>query len=247
MSLNIAVPFVGDLLIKKGQEVDFTTPFCKRTSTELVHITLSSVLNTEPKNIFQYLKKFVGDEIKKGDLVAEKKNMLSKKKYTSQHDGVIKEINHEEGTLTIEVLGQEQDTQYCFFRGEIQDLEKKQEEGMHLAVIKLKTEHHKEYELKEVSENFGGEILRCTDPIKAKLSSEDVEHRVVVDDRIPSYEQVKYEALGAQGFVMVHSLPEKSNAAYAILKHKEEYDEIMKSTLSLCLVNKVTNKVYLYQ
>src|SRR5690606_3961211 len=74
----------------------------------------------QPDKIFHYLKKVVGDSIKKGDLIAENKSFLSTKQYVSSVEGVIKEIDHITGIIFIELDNGEEEFKYCFFTGEVE-------------------------------------------------------------------------------------------------------------------------------
>src|SRR5690348_13796047 len=102
MTIAFTVPLESDILIKKGQEVDFDTPFVKAAETQTIEIDLAKKLSTAPKNIFQHLKKFVGEAINKGDLIAQSSSLLSSKSYYSEQQGVIKEIDHNRGVIIIE-------------------------------------------------------------------------------------------------------------------------------------------------
>jgi len=249
-TIEFTIAYDGELLIKKEESVSFQTPLYNMQTRESVAIPLAKLLNTEPTKIIQSLKKFVGDQIAKGDVIAESVSFMSKKIYTSEYDGVLKEVNHEEGILIIEAGTDNKDVVNCFFVGEVVDIDEqkgKSESSQHKATIKLKVKSAKEFELKEVTADFGGEVVYCKDPIKAHLTADEVNHKVVVDEKIPSYEQVKYEALGAKGFVSLDSLPEESTAHFAKLATESAFKKISEEKLPFCLVNKIDNKIFFYE
>ncbi len=246
--IQFQIPFDGELLIKKEDRVGFQTPLFKQLTKVHVSVPLAKILHTSPSKIFQSLKKFVGDKIAKGDIVAESSSFLSKKKYMSEYDGTLKEVNHQNGTIVLEVNTEDEGTVNAFFIGEIDDIEAVQHaSGGKTVNIKLKTKHSKEYEVKEASESFGGEVVYCKNPIKSHLTADEVSHKVVVDERIPSYEQVKYEALGAKGFISLHTLPEKSVAHFAKLTGEPDHQKIEEHRLPYCLVLKTESKVFFYE
>ncbi|MEO6508851.1 MAG: hypothetical protein ABIO02_02765 [Patescibacteria group bacterium] len=246
-SIEFTLSYDGELLIKKEDTVSFQTPLYNLQKKESISVPLAKLLGTDPTKIFQSLKKFVGDQVVKGDIIAESASFMSKRSYTSEYDGVLKEVDHQEGILIIEAGSEAQDTINCFFVGEVTDIkEEKSESGMNKATLKLKVKTSKEFELKDVTSDFGGEVVYCDDPIKAKLTADEVCDKVVVDDKVPSYEQVKYEALGAKGFVSVDTLPEPTQH-FAQLSSEADFKKIFEHKHSYCLINKTDNKIFLYE
>src|SRR5436190_26218 len=92
----------GKLLIKERQRVDFTTPLLRSSESELVTENVVSHLGIKSSEIFLVSRKIVGDQITEGEVIAEKKSFFRIRKFLSPLSGVIKEINHEDGTVTIE-------------------------------------------------------------------------------------------------------------------------------------------------
>lgn len=243
-TIEFTLSFDGELLIKKGDSVSFQTPLFKLQTKENISIPLAKLLGTEPTKIIQSLKKFVGDQVAKGDVIAESATFMSKKIYTSEYDGILKEVDHQEGVLIIEAGTDDEQTINCFFIGEVADIEELKNKT---AKIKLKVKTSKEFDLKQASTDFGGEVVYCKDPIKARLTADDVNHKIVVDEKIPSYEQVKYEALGAKGFVSLHQLLEETTMHSAVLKNDSEFKSISEHKFPYCLVNLTENKIIFYE
>ncbi len=238
MMIAFSVPLESDILIKKGQEVDFTTPFIKIGETQTVEIDLAHKLSTSPKNIFQHLKKFVGENINKGDLIAQSSSLLSSRSYYSEHQGVIKEIDHNRGVLVIETTTTQTDLP-CYFRGEIAEIERN--------IINLKVKHSKEYPLATASSYFGGATIYSQNPEKGNLSEEQVHDKVVIDDNVPSYEQAKYNALGAVGFVYFNALSDYTKAPNAKFKDEQDYKSSVSTKLPYCIIDKGANTIYFYE
>jgi hypothetical protein len=67
-----------------------------------------------------------------------------------------------------------------------------------------------------------------------------------VDEKIPSYEQVKYEALGAKGFVSLQPLPEETSAHFAKVAEKSDFEAITHLKLPYCLVSEEAKKIFFY-
>ena len=109
MIITITLPEADEVLVKPGQKVDFETPILKRHSKKDIKVPLAQLLKIKSKDIFSHLKKFVGEEVTKNDLIAEVKGMLSTKRYFSEYEGVLKEINHGDGSITIAVKSDQDD------------------------------------------------------------------------------------------------------------------------------------------
>ncbi len=238
MTISFHIPIDSDILIQKGHQVDFTTPLYRIGQTQTVEVDLATKLSTNPKNIFQHLKKFVGEGVQKGDLIAQSSSFLSSKSYFSEHAGIIKEIDHTRGILLMEITTAQENTIGCYFKGEIEDIDRN--------TIKLKVKHAKQYEVTQATDFFGGPAIYSRDPEKGSLSEEDVSDKVVIDDNIPSYEQAKYNALGAVGFVFFRTLSDYSKAPSARLKNEDDYKTIAVNKLPYCIIDKGTNTIYFY-
>src|SRR5207253_305148 len=107
-----------------------------------------------PSEIFITLKKVIGEPVKRGELVAEKKAFLKKQQYYSEYDGILKEIDHTSGSLLITVKSQQEETIYSFFKGIINELE---DTKVHVELgngIKIQAI--------EIDNDFGGEISQIS-------------------------------------------------------------------------------------
>jgi hypothetical protein len=103
MIIDLATPNEANVLVKAGDKVDLETKILTIAKKALIRINVAKKLNIAPEKIFQSLKKFVDDEIKKGDKLAYKKTLFSNKYVFSDYDGILKEINHQTGEVIIEV------------------------------------------------------------------------------------------------------------------------------------------------
>lgn len=238
MILTFTVQTGGELLIKVGQKVDFSDPLIKTSSSEEVTIPLASSLNVQPDGIFKTLKRFVGDQVTKGELIAESKGLLTTKKYHSEHDGIIKEVNHNDGSLVLEKTAPGKNTVNCFFRGEVTDIKGN--------TISLKVEKSVEYPLKEASHDFGGPVYVLSESKLGEISSDEVEGKIVLAERILPYEQVKLETLGLSGFVTLHSYSQDTVLERAVLKQISDWESIKKQSFSYCIISKERSTIYFY-
>ncbi|QQG44016.1 MAG: hypothetical protein HYW86_04090 [Candidatus Roizmanbacteria bacterium] len=238
MLLSFIIEEEGDILIKSGQTVNFKDPLIQKTKAHELKIPLSSILNVSPSSIFKSLKKFVGEEIKKGELIAENKGLLSAKKYFSESDGIIKEINHHEGTVILEVSSDQKDTTLTFFKGYVTNIKDKE--------ITIEVQKYKEFELKKASGDFGGEIIYKDEKALSEVTEEKIKDKIIIVDKIPAFMQVKLEALGAKGFVFLYPYDEEISLPAAFIKQIQEAEKIKSSPYPYCIISKNHNKIYIY-
>lgn len=238
MKIPVFIPPDVEVLVKPGQKVNFETPFIKKVSTEEVKISLASSLGISPDKIFLYLHKFVGDAVQKDELLAEKKSFMSTKQYLSEYTGTIKEINHYDGSLTVISQLSETFEERCYFQGEI--------EGMEGNTLVLKVAHAKQYLLQEATPFFGGPIFVYTPENASHVIEDDVNDKIIIADTIASYDHMKLEALGAQGFITVKPLEEKSAVPTGHLKEIKDFEEIAKGKFTCCMIAPDHTTIYIY-
>ncbi len=239
MPIIFSVPVKDKLLIKSGQEIDFTTPLFKKGEQEEKVVPLSELLKIAPQKIFLHLKKFVGEDLSRGDLVAEKKGFLDKKQYLSEYDGVLKEVDHEKGNLIVTTHTTTKQVKHAYFKGKVEDVKKNE--------ITLSTKEVKKFSAKEVSTDFGGEVLFTDEESLANLSPEAVKNKVIVIESIKPYNQSKLEVMGAVGFVSAQNLQDSTPPPFARVKDEDDWNDIKKVKLPYCLVDKKTGMIYFYQ
>lgn len=236
MKIPIAIPDETDILIQEGDSVDFDTPFIKSGKYEEIKISLASNLGFDPDKIFMYLHKFVGDAVKKDELLAEKKEFLASKQYYSEFEGSIKEINHYDGSVTIESKLEENAEINCYFQGKVSAIEKK--------TLLLEVKHGKDYQLRDKATSFGGKVLyyRNTN----QITEEMVTNSIVLADTLAPFDMVKLEALGANGFVVLQEPDEEPTMPFAVFKQIQDFEHAYKQQFSSCIIGADSTTIYFY-
>lgn len=238
MTISFSVSTNEKILVKAGQDVDFKTPLVKKTFQRDVKIPISHILQIAPGKIFHHLLKVVGEEIKKGDVLGKKKSLMGEKEYISEFDGIIKEINHEDGSLVISSSTPTQKIKHAYFKGEVTDVKKNE--------ITLRVKKAKDFELKDISDDFGGEIKFLDDNDLVSLTPEEVDDKVVFDDTIAPYNEVKLEVMGAVGFVTLHKLTDKSSLPSAVIENSSDWKVMKTLDYPYCLTSKKNSRIYFY-
>lgn len=239
MQFVVHLPPDVECLVKVGQKVDFETPFYKKKTRVINEISLSDRLSVPSKKIFSYLSKFVGDQIDKGEILAVKKSLLSNKMLKSPYQGIIREINHEEGKIIIE-SSKDMQTVKAYFKGEINTVKKNQ-----VAVDVMRAQS---YELKQATSNFGGPAFFLKNVSSGDLQPTDnVENAIVIAEFLTPYLQTKMDALGIKGIITLKKLSEQTNLPTASLKNIDDLKKINSSHFSYCVVDNLSGKMYMYE
>ena len=237
MILTIPLPERGKPLIKVGQRVDFNTPLYEEKIHEEEKVFISQKIGVSPKKIFHHLKKLVGDTIQTGDLLAENKSFMAGRRYTSEHTGILKEINHIDGSILIEVSSDDRAVRKAFFTGEAVKIEDRS--------LQIKVVSANEYEVKNAKETYGGKALYIKKE-GASYDEESVLGNVVVTSSISGYHQTKMEALGASGFATLHVLGEITGTPAVLFKQIKDFEDAVKHHLPYCFIDGKTSKIVFY-
>lgn len=237
--IAIPIPENATLLVSEGDSVTFETPFFENTSTETVKITLASSLGFDPEKIFFHLRKFVGDEVKKDTLLAEKKTFLSTRQYLSEYDGTIAQINHYDGSIIIETNTADKNKVSCWFQGTVTEIDE------HELILKVK--HSKEMLLREEAQaDFGGPLMYYDDTKTAEVTDEQVQNCVVCATQLPEFEVIKLEALGATGFLTLHPIETETSLPHAASKQINDFEEAQKKKFTACITTPDRTRIILY-
>ena len=237
MIITIPIDEKSKYLIKEGDKVDFDTPFKEKFFQSTVSIDVAKKLDIDPNKIFRYLKKLVGEEIKKNQVIASKHNLFSSIQLVSEYNGHIKEVDHNLGKVTLIIDSKEKSIEKCYFKGKIKSLKDKE--------IKIEVGKGEEYPIKNASNNFGGEVLFLKK--ESDLISSNVSNKIIIVDTISDYFQTKAEALGARGFVTLLKLSDTTNLHQALIKNIEDMKDIIKNNYSYCIIDQKNNNIIFYQ
>jgi hypothetical protein len=235
MDIKIPLPKQGKILVKEDQKINFNQPIFEASTERNIEVDIASSLKIHPSKIFTYLKKFIEDEVKENDVLAERKTFFGTKKAVSPQSGKIKEINHETGIVIISALIDKK-TIYSYFSGKVKTIEK------NTMIVSLT--NAKEYPIKNASDDFGGEcfFFLADVPIDAEL----IENKILVTKSINSLDQTKIEALGAKGIVTIKPLPNQSEIYFCYMKNLPDFEAVAKRKFFGCTVIKNESRIYFY-
>lgn len=224
-------------LLKEGQNVDFDTPFLQKKIEEEINISIAKNLSVSPEKIFHYLKKFVGEEIEKGETIATNKGIFITNKIVSKYSGLIKEINHSDGSITILSKTEDENTINSYFKGKIVKIKKNE--------ILIEVEDGEQFSGKNIDKNFGGKVFYHEKNLEFK--SENIFDTVLVCEDITSYYSSKAEALGCRGFLSVSKLAGDLEIPHAQFKVVGDYKKVTKTKFAYCTIVSSSSIIYFYK
>ncbi len=241
MILTIHLSENEKLLIKSGQKVDFETPLDKEKNIEEATILISSRLGVSPDKIFRFITKFVDETIHKGDIIAQKKSMFGQTKIHSEYEGILKEINHKDGSIVLQIQSEKSQTHKAFFKGEVSQIVK---DEIHLKIEKLK-----DFDLKSVEaikSDIGGPIYYLPHDVES-VEEDEVQNKIIICETISEYLQAKLEALNITGFISVYKLSKPTEKPTAQLKQIVDLKKIKEAKLPYCILCQKDSRLYLYE
>ncbi len=238
MIIKLPLPKGKKILIKEKDEVDFDTPLIKVLDTKDIKIPISQELDISPKKIFMSLTKNIGEQIKLGDVIARKKGLLSEKKYISDYTGILKEIDHDDGSIIMTVTEKEGEKINSFFKGTVNKINED--------TVELDVQDAEKFELNEASDFFGGEVMTIDEKNLSKIK-EDISSKILLIKKIETYNQLKLEVIGAAGYITIEPLSKQIDIPYARIQNNEDWEKIKKLNLPYCSIIKGENIAYFYR
>ncbi len=236
MIVTLSLPDDTYCLLKEDSDVDFSTPFFEKRTETMIHVEVAKKLSISPDKIFRYLKKLVGEKVAEDEIIAEKKGFMSNVIVKSPVSGEIQEINHDKGVLIVKTESDEKKTTYCYFKGKVKKIRKKE--------FDIEFGRVAEFSIKEASSFFGGEVYFFED---GKILKEDeLSGKIVLAEKIGGLTEVKSEALGCAGFVTSEKLAEATSLPTCLIKNHADFEKIRKLKLSSCLIDKKNSRILFY-
>ena len=238
MKIPVKIPENSELLIKSGQTVDLETPFHRSKGKKMTRIPLAEILGFKPEKIFMVLKKVVGDTVKKGDLLAEYQAMFSTKQYLSAVAGIIKEIDHNLGTVTLELDSEDSKVTMCFFNGLVDAIM-----GDH---IEVKVKRSQKFDTRETKHYIGGPVYYINE-INQPLTEENISKKCIFGVSINTMDQSKLETLGARAFITHINNSQNLNIKQIILQNSDDFEHIQKEQYPFCIMGVDKKSIYFYE
>jgi len=184
------------------------------------------------------MTKNIGEKINSGEVLAKKKTLFSEKTYLSEYTGIIKEIDHQGGTVTLSVSDKDGEKINSFFKGKVKKIEND--------IVEIEVEEVEKFELKEASGYFGGEVV-LVDENSIENIKEDISNKIVLIKKIETYNQLKLEVIGAAGYISLEPLSPEIDIPSARLSNKEDWEKVKKLKLPYISVIKKDNTLYFYR
>jgi len=237
MKIKVKIPEKAKIVVKSGQKVDFTTPLAETSEKKIISIPIAEMMGFDAKEIFQHLKYVIGDHIQKGDILAENKSFFTTRHYLSEVSGILREIKHDSGIISIE---QESDTNNlinCYFTGKVDELCD--------GYLELLVEEVHTAKLQKDTPYFGASLFYL-DP-SGKYSDEDLEGSCVFASQFNPLDSVKMEALGAQGLITNASIPGETNICHIVLDDEKDFEHIKKKRYPYMLIGHEPLTIFFYK
>ncbi len=239
MIIKITFPQDVRCLFKNGDKVEFGQPFLEKKEKKQAEIFIAKELGIQPKKIFRYLKKFVGDSVNKDEIIALKRDFFSEKKILCPFNGIIKEVDHDLGKIILTIDEKDKKIISAYFQGEVV----KVKDGL----LELSVDKANEYSIKKSEISFGGQIFYLTEKDIVQLSNNMINKKLIVTENLSSLTQSKIEALGSIGLITTIQPNDQPSIPLAVLKDPSDYKKILINKLSYCYIDQLSSKIFFYQ
>jgi len=238
MVITLSLPKDVEIKVKKGDVINFSDPLYQVRANKEIKINVAEKLEIKPEEIFRYITKVIGEEVKKGELLAKKKGLLGAKKIYSDCDGVIKEINHKTGEILLMTALNKQKLVRANFKGVVEGIGKNQ--------LKIGLEGGTEFSLKEVNQDGGGEVFYFKDEsFFFRVTEEEIRNKIIIIEELKKHIEAKCEALGCAGFLFLKGeLPQDLPAGK--IKNVGDYQKICELKKKYVIFSKEDKKAIVY-
>ena len=99
-SLPILLPDGFQIKVKSGEKVSAGQVLAESEKSLAVSVSLGPNLGIKKNKVKKYLKKYPGDSVSAGEVIAEVKGVFGKKTVTSKISGIVSKFDEEAGETT---------------------------------------------------------------------------------------------------------------------------------------------------
>ncbi len=234
------IPPRAKVLVKEKDEVTIETPLATLIlEGEVLTIDLSTYLSVSPHKVGKYLKKSIGDSIKEGDVLAEKKSLLSSIVIKSPQSGIITQIDLKTGHIAFQIREGKSQTIYPTMQGRVKTVNPQ--------AIEI------ECEAKDLDvEKAGGkQVMGLLSYITGKnvtvLSNMgDVDKVIVLLEEVTLAALSKLDALGARAVISKSPIDEETDLPFAQVG-AAQFKECVEHAGKEVILDPSRKKIYLLQ
>lgn len=237
-SISFASSIGQSLNLTEHQKVDLNTILAHTTQSEGFRLRIAEELGIPNDKIFLHMTKIVGDTIESNEIIATKKSPFGAKQVAAPRSGVIKEIDHESGSLVVETSTSTSSVVLSWFEGEVAAYDND--------VVTLNVAASIQVDVTDVTHDFGGKILSIEGERLRELTEDEVANTVVFVPTVHPADVVRLDVLGARGIVTREDIKEKEDIASAQLTRGAQWDSLTDKAFTHCVIDKKNSTMYLY-
>lgn len=246
MLITIILPEDAQLMAEMGKKIVQGDPLYRTKRGKSFNIEVARSLKIRPSTIFTVLTKGVGEKVKKNEMIASKKGLISARSIRADQDGVIEKIDHVAGTVTMCIDNDKDAVVQSFFTGIIKKTENNR--------LTIDIEKGIVVELEMITIDWGGPAFYLTDEDRYfSMNEEDIKNKTVITQCLTPPIQVKCEALAAAGFILrvagsaIAKKDHHISLPHAIFKNPQDWDRIVSSKKPYILCSVVDRTAILYE
>ncbi len=235
----VDLPQNAKVSVTVGTPLGLTSKLYTISDTEDLILPITTELKAKPEDIFQLVNLVIGDLVKKGDVLAQKKGVFGMKKVISPESGKLTAINHVTGEITISVEKSETKSLLAPVEGTVTNIDTTR------GAIVISVPSGEEFSVEIISDQAAGGEISYVDVsyITSDLSS--VKDKIVVIEEISPAAASKFEVLDAVAFIYLtgsHSSP----TPHAKIKNKQDFEKLKGSKKKKAVLLPKQKKIITY-
>ena len=221
--------------LKEGTAVIWgEQPIYEKNESNVV-VEVAQELKIVPHNIFKYLHVSLGEMLEKGALIAEKKTVFSRTTLVAPNRAEVRAIDHNTGTVTLVIM--ESSEAHFAFQGTFSKIDKQE--------LVFSVPEGSEYEiLTSIPNTFGGKTAYIGEVGEITLGN--CEDKIIVTALHDTMSLSKITALGPIAVVHYNALYSSTDFLALALKHKADWQDLVKHKWPYSLYIEGSKSVYFY-
>lgn len=101
MVLTLTVSCPGKILVNIGEKVSLGDALAEVQKGKTLTLNLAKILRVKPRRVLKFLRKRIGEEVKEGEVIAQKKKLLGQRLVTAPASAILEKLENETGILTL--------------------------------------------------------------------------------------------------------------------------------------------------
>ncbi|HBB76286.1 MAG: hypothetical protein A2186_04185 [Candidatus Levybacteria bacterium RIFOXYA1_FULL_41_10] len=198
-SLPILLPDGFQIKVKSGEKVSAGQVLAESEKSLAVSVSLGPNLGIKKNKVKKYLKKYPGDSVSAGEVIAEVKGVFGKKTVTSKISGIVSKFDEEAGEFYILASSSQSQTIHSPVDGVVEEVDDRK--------ITVKTERESILGINSSGDIAEGEVISAGEKLDYQEINSKIRGKILLAGGVDRDTLAKAIGMGAIG-VIVRDVPD---------------------------------------